>query len=443
MSLFCEQCGHENEEGARFCVECGAKLRSKPKGPDRSEKANFFDSFGKNKKERQIMIASLAAVLVVGGMIAALSFNVSSSVQASEYSKSIALGDQYLANGDYENAQFAFNEAIKINPKQSAAYNKARDVYIKVGDNERAKEVVKQRDENVSKDEDKNNEEVQPTQPNNAPIDEVGGQEPTQKPTEADKPKQSYAEFVKEKESEGKATIGQEYSASSGKVGLISAAVVDIDQDDEEELITVSCTNNKSMTLAIDLYGMDGDEIIELDSETIDFKDENNPGGEYDLFLKTNDDDEVFLYIQRDRTLGTDANEKGGVLYKIDEEIEKTLDTAAVETTAGYKFTVNNDTHDATNPPSDNAGDPNMETAKEDFDWWAGETSSQLSDAGLDCEGEPSGGDAIHSGIENNLPTFDDTDDSQQHLCQIKRGIDEDYDSGDKLLIKDFTELDV
>ena len=443
MGLFCEQCGHENEVGTRFCEECGARLETASKKQRRKIEwpSGLLERFSKDTKERKVMIASLAAVLVVGVMIAGLAINVNANVTAAEYNKSVALGDQYLANGDYEQAELAFNEAINIRPNIPVAYDKVKKVYQETGDTEKIEIITKKKETNVTV-EVSNRQTGSNTGTDQTP-NNVGKTEPTQPATTPAKPKKTYADIVKEKENQGRVLLDQEYSAATGKVGLVSASVRDMDNDGEDELLTVSCKDNKKMVLELELYGHEEDEIVKLDSETVDFDDADNPKGEYDLFLKSNEDEETYLYIQRDRILGTDAGEKGGLLYKIDSEFEKTLDTAAVESTVGYKLTVNEDTRDSNAAAQTPSGQLDNQKVKEDMSWWADEINSQLSDAGLECNGDIPDVNTVHSGIENNLPSFDSDDETQEHICRIKRGSDEDYVSGDKLFIEDFTELAV
>ena len=109
----------------------------------------------------------------------------------------------------------------------------------------------------------------------------------------------------------------------------------------------------------------------------------------------------------------------------------------------GYKLTVNEDTRDSNAAAQTPSGQLDNQKVKEDMSWWADEINSQLSDAGLECNGDIPDVNTVHSGIENNLPSFDSDDETQEHICRIKRGSDEDYVSGDKLFIEDFTELAV
>jgi len=53
---------------------------------------------------------------------------------ASVYNAQIDLGNKYLLAANYDQAIIAFNNAIKIDPKQSAAYFSLADTYVARGD---------------------------------------------------------------------------------------------------------------------------------------------------------------------------------------------------------------------------------------------------------------------------------------------------------------------
>lgn len=54
------------------------------------------------------------------------------------------LGVRYISEGNYEEAIIAFTAAIEIDPKRPEAYEKAAEVYVKLGDLDAATEILEQ-----------------------------------------------------------------------------------------------------------------------------------------------------------------------------------------------------------------------------------------------------------------------------------------------------------
>lgn len=60
--MFCSECGHKNEEGAKFCEKCGASLTSNNKVKPKTKVNNKKDK----KKSRKLIIIILIVVILVG-----------------------------------------------------------------------------------------------------------------------------------------------------------------------------------------------------------------------------------------------------------------------------------------------------------------------------------------------------------------------------------------
>lgn len=85
---YCDQCGTQIDEGARFCRNCGKSLQ--PTGPERQNTENIETSAkgpGKENKRDLPLIATVAAiVLVCFGVGACFGLNVGApaNIQPSE-----------------------------------------------------------------------------------------------------------------------------------------------------------------------------------------------------------------------------------------------------------------------------------------------------------------------------------------------------------------------
>lgn len=74
-----------------------------------------------------VIVGSAAAVLIIAAAVLAYVLIVAAPKKALQ--KHLDLGDKYLSEMDYENALLAYEEAIKINPKDERAYLKIAHVY--------------------------------------------------------------------------------------------------------------------------------------------------------------------------------------------------------------------------------------------------------------------------------------------------------------------------
>ncbi|MDF2538392.1 MAG: hypothetical protein K0S76_1413 [Herbinix sp.] len=79
-------------------------------------------------KSKKVWIAAVILLLIVTGIIAAVT--ITGSDKAGTASKQLSLGEKYLSELDYESAVIAFNEVIKIEPKNVRAYLGGADAYL-------------------------------------------------------------------------------------------------------------------------------------------------------------------------------------------------------------------------------------------------------------------------------------------------------------------------
>lgn len=126
--MHCNQCDWENPDDSRFCEFCGAEL----KPPAKRTKQAFS-----HKK----LLAIVIGVLVIIGAAVAVALYINYG-QHGEYHQQIRTGDQYLKEQDYDKAETAYLDAIKLEPKQEKGYIKAADLYIKQENYEEAEKIL-------------------------------------------------------------------------------------------------------------------------------------------------------------------------------------------------------------------------------------------------------------------------------------------------------------
>lgn len=389
-------------------------------------------------KERRVTAALVVAVFAVGSITAGLGFSIHDDAYAMEYNKQVTLGQQCLKEGDFDGAQLAFNEAIKIDPKKPEAYDKSIAAYEKAGDKKGAKKVKKERDENVSEDVVRTAEVVEGPEQGESEATE------TEETVEATDIVQAFKTYIKSNPDKVLAKTGEEYPAADGNEGLICAAGSDVDADGADELVLISSTQEDSVSVSISVYEQVEDDFVVSDAVDLDFDDQDCVGGEYDFYLKENDDS-TYLFINTDYTIDSSAIATGGHLYEIGgDEITDTMNSSVYASTEGYIFTINGEDR------KDLAEDGNLQAIRQnttdDYAWWAGQSNEYLDEADLQCEGTLVEGEEPFFAIQGCMPSYDDEDESQIHLCNIKRGKkdengDQIFDENDTLLMTDFTGL--
>lgn len=126
--MYCKQCNRENPDDNRFCEFCGAELKPSAENPKM-----FFSS-------KKMLIIIIGILLLIGAAVAAALYI--SNGQHGEYHQKIDAGDQYLEKQEYEKAETAYLDAIKLEPKQEKAYIKAADLYMKQENYEEAEKIL-------------------------------------------------------------------------------------------------------------------------------------------------------------------------------------------------------------------------------------------------------------------------------------------------------------
>ena len=135
--MYCSKCGKENPDDNRFCEFCGAEMI------DSGEKAALFH----NKKRKGIFIAAVSG-LIIFAIIVSLALFFSSGNKA-EYNAKIDEADRYMEELDYDRAEAAYLEAIKIDPKEEEAYLKVADIYMNLEQYDDAEKILQNGQENA------------------------------------------------------------------------------------------------------------------------------------------------------------------------------------------------------------------------------------------------------------------------------------------------------
>lgn len=155
--MYCSKCGTQNKDTARFCKNCGEPLDvpvvSQPvknadsagaEGPEKSGRrageAPGKKASGINRNNiKWICIA--VGILIIAAVIA-FSFMSKDKKEKERYDNYLTSADKYLEEMDYENAEDAYLNAIKIDPKKEEPYLGLADLYVLQGDYKKADKIL-------------------------------------------------------------------------------------------------------------------------------------------------------------------------------------------------------------------------------------------------------------------------------------------------------------
>ena len=120
--MYCRKCGMELDEGARFCENCGTpvaheELDNRPIGKPSGGPAKSMDP----KTKRNIIIATIIALIVIGGGVAALVASLADGYSA-ECKDKLETAQQYVEDGNLTDAEAAYLDIISIEPDKPTAY---------------------------------------------------------------------------------------------------------------------------------------------------------------------------------------------------------------------------------------------------------------------------------------------------------------------------------
>ena len=103
----------------------------------------------KSKPDPQILIPVIVGAVCVLMVAAVIIFMNPENTTAGQLQKKLELGDKYLESGDYEKAELAFQEALKIDEKSPDATIKLADTYNKMKKPEKALKMLEQTNKNL------------------------------------------------------------------------------------------------------------------------------------------------------------------------------------------------------------------------------------------------------------------------------------------------------
>ncbi len=155
----CPNCNQPVEEGEKFCVYCGADLRGAENdiapgqesgeslydGPDDEPAPMRKDSPKKKKKKSSLFTVTvsicsvcLTIILICGGLL------LYQNTDAYKAKKQLELGNRYLEEQNYEEAELHFNKALEYDDSSTDAELGLAEVYTQSNRPEQAGEIVDQ-----------------------------------------------------------------------------------------------------------------------------------------------------------------------------------------------------------------------------------------------------------------------------------------------------------
>ena len=252
--MYCPDCGKYNEEKARFCRFCGARLEEntgeqftqqgtvsqEPEEQNaqdyqnmqagQEQQSNGYEDNGPVKKKGKKIWIILAAVLIIAAAAAAVVFLwILPQQREKNYKAHISDGNRYLEEMDYEKAEDSYLAAIEIEPKEPEPYLRLADIYEAQNEPEKVVEILKQGTENTD------SPEIQEKYDLYTYVQDV------LIPEEGQVKEGEYTcEYINQ-------TMGSSVWTSTDPVhsekGILTSRIRDFDNDGKEELLVLSMNN--------------------------------------------------------------------------------------------------------------------------------------------------------------------------------------------------------
>ncbi|MFQ7101937.1 MAG: zinc-ribbon domain-containing protein [Anaerovoracaceae bacterium] len=233
--MYCVKCGKENPGNNIFCEYCGERLlKAENNDNEKDQRGN---------KRRVIFIIAVAIVFLA--VIAACVIFYLGNSGSAEYNEKVEQADRYMEDMDYEKAEAAYLEAIEIAPRENEPYLRLSEIYELQGNNEEAINILEQ-GETAADDKNEILERIEKL-----------------------KYGQIYYDYLKESFDfplYGLADIGEiTYDDTDVNLGLVSAVLIDLDEDGIPEMLTTNATTQYDMKMKVFLYAIDDGQVVQID----------------------------------------------------------------------------------------------------------------------------------------------------------------------------------
>lgn len=154
--MYCENCGAEIKENARFCPKCGHRVAGQKENEQKAayreqtnhsgqklKRASRTPGGRRGKVKKWVFILPAVLVLVIAAVIAGILIFRGRQVKE-QYESACEEGNRYLEEMDYEKAKASYLEAIDIAPKEKEAYEKLAEVYLQTDEVEEARSIIQE-----------------------------------------------------------------------------------------------------------------------------------------------------------------------------------------------------------------------------------------------------------------------------------------------------------
>lgn len=331
--MLCKQCKTENPDHAAFCQKCGQELKAEQELQEAEElkdtdenvqedeataeesadsNIGMEEEAPKNKRKQQIIGG---VILLVAIMLCIAVLVVYNSQKEKRYNAKLDSAGNYIQQMDYEKAEAAYLEAIKIDPKQEEPYLQLANLYMKQGKKEKAIEILKKGKEKTSGKTITNKiEEIQ------GPADQ----------------EESGKGFLQEQivEEVGLADLGTFPDDESNRLGLVSAWLQDVNGDGNTEILTTVSENHKATDFRITLYEKNKEtfaEIAELKAEQSEQMGDTVKYGDssHQVFVKKQKNSYYLVIYSSGADQGYSSSSSKLVIYALDDKMTQccTLET--------------------------------------------------------------------------------------------------------------------
>lgn len=291
--MYCKNCGHELKENTQFCPNCGEATINNVNSNERLETEFVEEDVEKPKKRIPWIIGTIACICILAA-IAGIFFTAKAKEE--KYEKKIEEARELTEQEKYEDAIKIYRDAITIKADKDTAYLELAEIYVTQEQPEEAQAILEEAKNNTnSKKATQRYEEIKQLVKQNADssntTSEGNDKKKTKAVTKGDESESLYEDYIEH-------TLIPEYGVAKGgpasvaynmaapgdvanglasvpkpedMLGIHSIMEKDMDGDDIPELIVVRIAEEESDAalytgfLYVQVFSMDGDEVIELE----------------------------------------------------------------------------------------------------------------------------------------------------------------------------------